>query len=59
MKEIINVATKMKIANMQNNIVRNSLKENIKEDKVIKIITKEATEFIKNLFNDKKSKNKV
>ena len=56
MKEILKYAEANNITNNKNIIINKSLESKIKEDRVIKIITKEVTSFLTRLFktNDKK-----
>ncbi len=56
MKEIIQYAVANRIANSRNAILNRSLKSEIEEDKTIKIITKEVTDFIMRLYNRKNDK---
>ncbi|MBK7104420.1 MAG: hypothetical protein IPH62_03960 [Ignavibacteriae bacterium] len=51
-KLIIELARKFKVMKNDNAILNNSLSENIKEDRTIKIIAKEFSEFILKLQNN-------
>jgi hypothetical protein len=55
MKEIIKHAVANRIADGKNTILNRSLETEIREDKIIKIIIKEVTDYTVRLF---KSKNK-
>ena len=55
MKEILKYAAANRITNGKNRILNRSLESEIKEDKVIKIITKEVADYTVKLY---KSKNK-
>jgi hypothetical protein len=55
MKEIIKYAVENRIADGKNTILNRSLETEIREDKIIKIIIKEVTDYTVRLF---KSKNK-
>ena len=56
MKEIIELASREKIGNIKNFIVSRSLQSGVKEDRTIKIITKEVAEFLLILFDRKQEK---
>jgi hypothetical protein len=56
MKSIIDYAVKYRITNGKNLILNKSLDSEIKEDKVIKILTKEVAEFTRDLLNLKDKK---
>jgi hypothetical protein len=56
MKSIIEFAKEYKITNGKNSLINKSLDAEIKEDRVIRIITKEVTDFILNLFENKNNK---
>ena len=53
MKEIIELASQKKIGNVKNFIISKSLKNILKEDRTIRIITKEIADFILTLFDKK------
>ena len=53
MKEILKIASEYKVGNMENYIIRNSLKKEIAEDKVINILTKEISNLIISLLSIK------
>ena len=55
MKEIIKYAAANRISNGKNMILNKSLETEIKEDKVIKIITKEVTDYTVRLYKNKKT----
>ena len=57
MKEIIKYAAANRIVDGKNTILNRSLETEIKEDKVIKIITKEVTDYTVRLYKCK-NKNK-
>lgn len=54
MKEIIKYADASRITNGKNIIINKSLQTGIKEDKVIKIISKEVTDYTVRLYKSKK-----
>ena len=56
MRDIIELASRIKSGNIKNIIIEKSLKTGIKEDRTMKIITKELTEFILDLSDKKKKK---
>ena len=56
MKEIIELASREKIGNIKNFIVSRSLQNSIKEDRTIRIITKEVADFLLILFDRKQDK---
>ena len=58
MKEIIKYAATNRISNGKNMILNKSLETEIKEDKVIKIITKEVTDYTVRLYKSKKTNRK-
>ena len=52
MKTILNYAKEKKIINENNMIIEKSIQSEIKEDRIIKIITKEVTDFFTKLFRE-------
>jgi hypothetical protein len=50
MRDIIELASRKKIGNIKNFIIDRSFKTKIKEDRTIRIITKEITDYIMTLF---------
>jgi hypothetical protein len=50
MRDIIELASRKKIGNINNFIIDKSFKASIKEDRTIRIITKEITDYIMTLF---------
>lgn len=52
MKTILDYAKEKKIVNENNAIIEKSVKTEIKEDRVVKIITKEVTDFFARLFTE-------
>ena len=56
MRDIIELASRIKSGNIKNIKLEKSLKIDIKEDRTMKIFTKELTEFILDLFDKKKKK---
>lgn len=56
MRNNINYAIEDKLTDGKNKIINRSLETNISEDRVIKSITKETSDFIINLFKIKNDK---
>lgn len=54
MKEIIKYAAANRISNGKNAILNKALEKELKEDKVVKILTKEVTEYSIRLLKSKK-----
>jgi len=55
MKEILKYARESGIANANNSILEKALGTQLKEDRVMKIITKEVITFVTRLFINKES----
>ena len=50
MRDILELASRKKIGNIKNFIIDKSFKTSIREDRTIRIITKEITDYILTLF---------
>lgn len=54
MKEIIKYAAANRISKGKNAILNNALEKELKEDKIVKILSKEVTEYSIRILNKKK-----